>query len=356
MRVETMTLNEERNVTLTAYLQSVQGEFDYIVKRPAILILPGGGYQYCSDREADPVAMAYLKAGYQVFILRYSVKQYATWPNPINDYEQAMECIRSKADEWNLYEDKVAVLGFSAGGHLAGCAATMAKQKPNAAILGYAVTKKETIAQCEPTAPDVVSAVDERTCPCFVFATRNDQVVPVDNSIELMAALAKHGISFESHIYAYGPHGFSTADCSIQYKESVICDRAPHWVEDSIAWLRDMFGEFGMKCMTKPVCGSHVTSDYDPYLSVDCTFGYLRVCESAKPVMESFLPWLLEHKEMVAKNIGPAAYEFVTKNGVEGAYFMMDTRTLREILHNAKYTEEQIEQMNHQLNQLKNDR
>ena len=96
MKTEIITLSKERNVTLTAYIQNVKGEFRNISKRPAILILPGGGYQYCSDREADPVAMPYLKAGYQVFILRYSVKEHAVWPNPLNDYEQAMELIRSK--------------------------------------------------------------------------------------------------------------------------------------------------------------------------------------------------------------------------------------------------------------------
>ena len=127
MKTEIITLSEERNVTLTAYTQNVKGEFRNISKRPAILILPGGGYQYCSDREADPVAMPYLKAGYQVFILRYSVKEHAVWPNPLNDYEQAMELIRSNHEKWGLYQDKVAVLGFSAGGHLASSAATMAK-------------------------------------------------------------------------------------------------------------------------------------------------------------------------------------------------------------------------------------
>ena len=70
MKTEIITLSKERNVTLTAYIQNVKGEFRNISKRPAILILPGGGYQYCSDREADPVAMPYLKAGYQVFCQR----------------------------------------------------------------------------------------------------------------------------------------------------------------------------------------------------------------------------------------------------------------------------------------------
>ena len=93
MEREFITLHEDRNVTLTAYVQAVGGEFGGIPKRPAVLILPGGGYQMCSDREADPIAFPYLKAGYQAFILRYSVGKDSVWPNPMNDYEEAMEQI-----------------------------------------------------------------------------------------------------------------------------------------------------------------------------------------------------------------------------------------------------------------------
>ena len=73
MKSDTIVMNRERNVTLTACIQEADGEFGFS-KRPAMLVLPGGGYAMCSDREADPVAAAYLKAGYQVFILRYTVK------------------------------------------------------------------------------------------------------------------------------------------------------------------------------------------------------------------------------------------------------------------------------------------
>lgn len=72
-----------------------------------------------------------------------------TWPNPLNDYEQAMTLIRSHADTWHIYEDKIAVIGFSAGGHLATAAATLAQNRPNAAILGYAVTSQHVQA-CNP--------------------------------------------------------------------------------------------------------------------------------------------------------------------------------------------------------------
>ena len=109
MKQEIIQLNQERNVYLTAYTQPVGGKFEHVLKRPAVLVLPGGGYQYCSIREADPVTFAYLKAGYQAFVLNYSVAEHQTWPNPLEDVEQALEMIRTRED-WNVYEDKVAVV------------------------------------------------------------------------------------------------------------------------------------------------------------------------------------------------------------------------------------------------------
>ena len=164
MKVEKIVLNEAREVSLTAYLLDTGGEFRNICKRPAVLILPGGGYKFCSEREADPVAMPYLKAGYQAFILRYSVGKHSVWPNALQDYEQAMEMIRTKAEEWKIFSDKIAVIGFSAGGHLAAAAATMSKNRPNAAILGYPVTGSD-VKGCCATAPDTISCVDKNTCP-----------------------------------------------------------------------------------------------------------------------------------------------------------------------------------------------
>lgn len=354
MNIEKIVLNGERNVTLTAYIQETGGRFDYIEKRPGMLIIPGGGYQYCSEREADPPAMAFLKAGFQVFILQYSIGKDAAWPNPLNDYEAAMELIQSKEEEWKVYKDKIAVLGFSAGGHLAACGATMAEHRPAAAVLGYAVTLGDMVKNCEETAPDVVSAVDRHTCPCFVFATRDDSVVPIENSLEFVTALAKNGVSFETHIYAYGPHGFSTGDTSVQYKDSRLCSRAPRWTEDSIAWLRDVLGDFGEKTMTAPVCPKHVTGDYDDYLSLECTLGYLRHCEKAAPVMEPFLKWLEENRQQVADHIGPAAGEITRREGIEGFWLMTDKRTLREILGNTDLSLEDQESLRKGLEKIEN--
>ncbi len=344
MRVEQIVLNEKRNVTLTVYLQEVGGEFRNVVKRPAMLVLPGGGYQMCSDREADPVAMPYLKAGYQVFILRYSVRADAVWPNPLEDYEQAMELIRSRAEEWNLYADKVAVIGFSAGGHLAAAAATMAKNRPNAAILGYAVTS-EDVKGCNKTAPDTICEVDFDTCPCFLFATRTDNVVPIANSIRFMEALDQYGIAFESHIYSHGPHGFSTCDTSVQHKDTVISSRVPNWVADSISWLKDVFGDYGDGEMTKPVCPVHVNGDHEPFLSADCTFGRLM----SNPQSKAILDVLMAQMQKAGSQAAETGMEMN-----EDMAAMVNKMTLRDMLAFGNTPVSIIEQLDEQLKQIPN--
>lgn len=240
MILKEIILNKERGVRLTAMIQKVGGEFNLFAKRPAVLVIPGGGYQFCSDREAEPVGFCYLKAGFDVFILRYSVGKDAVWPNPLRDYESAMRYIRIHADEWHIDTERIAVVGFSAGGHLAGAAAAISEIKPAAAVLGYPVLRKDTASEWETTAPSIIDAVDEKTCPCFLFGARTDDVVPVQNILDMLNALNAHDVPFECHIYAYGPHGFSTADESLQPRETVMTERIRGWVDDSIGWLREI--------------------------------------------------------------------------------------------------------------------
>ena len=241
-----LILSEERNVSLTAYIQPVGGEFWKMTKRPAIVILPGGGYHYCSDREADPVAFPYLQAGYQAFILRYTVgsddeQSDHVLENALKDYEQAVDTIIAHAEQWHVDTDRIAVIGFSAGGHLAACAATMAKIRPRAAILGYPVTS--TVLKYVKSAPDPCAEVDEKTCPCFIFASRNDGTVPIQDSLSFLNALNAKGIPFETHIYSYANHGFSTCEPQLNNRDWC-CNRTPNWVHDSIEWLRETVGDF----------------------------------------------------------------------------------------------------------------
>lgn len=264
MKVHELILNETRNVKFSAWIQDVGGEFGKLDKRPAILILPGGGYSFCFDREAEVVAAHYMKAGFQVFILRYSTGEHKDWPNPLIDYEQAMELILSKADEWHVQNCKIAVLGFSAGGHLAACAATKGKHRPNAVILGYAALSQETADMCQPGMPSPINDVDDATCPFFLFATRNDNIVPVQDTVDFEKALLAKGIMFESHIYAYGTHGFSTGETYLNAAK--MCSRVPNWVQDSIEWLEDVFGSLLPDGFSSPACPGKVSGDWEKNL------------------------------------------------------------------------------------------
>lgn len=345
MKMEQIVLNQDRNVTLTCYLQGVGGEFPNIVKRHAILVLPGGGYQMCSDREADPVALVYAQAGFQTFILRYSLREKAVWPNPLEDYENAMELIRNNAEQWNLYEDKIAVIGFSAGGHLAAAAATIARNKPNAAILGYAVTEESTAKACLPTAPDLVSQVDEHTCPCFLFATRTDNVVPISNTMRFSDALEQNGVMFESHIYAYGPHGFSTADSSVLTPGTQLSSRANRWVSDSVSWLRDIFGDFGDGALTVPACPVRLNDNHEPFCSVRCTMGHLMANSQARAVLT---PMMQSARVRMAENHGEQ------RTSVGDISTIAASMTLLDALNYGRVPKEVIEQLDTQLRKIPN--
>ena len=337
MRHEMLTLNEERNVTLECYLQEVTGRAARTPKRPAIVILPGGGYHYCSDREADPVAAAYGHYGFQTFVLRYSVGEHRIWPNPLNDFDQAMALIRDRAEEWGIYPDKIAVIGFSAGGHLAAAAATMSRNRPNAAILAYPAAGAD-IKNCNLTAPDTTRFVNEDTCPCFLFATRTDELVSVDNTIEFTAALSKANVSFESHIYAYGPHGVSVCNSAVQDMTIPICSRLPRWVGDSVEWLKDVLGDFSAGEMTQPRCGHYFTADCEPTLSAGCTLGYLLKKPQA---MELLLPMVRQ----VTTGMGTPA---------EALLDCVQKLTLRAVMQFARFPEEVIDRVDAQLRKIPN--
>lgn len=294
MEIKNIKLDHNSKAVLTAYLHQQSEEFQTVDKRPAVLILPGGGYYMCSDREADPVAFHYLNAGYQVFILRYSVGVGTIWPQPFEDYEESMRFIRSEAENFRIYADKIAVIGFSAGGHLAACAASMGNNRPNAAILGYPVITGECVATFLKDAPDAADAVDERTCPCFLFAGCNDTTVPVSNVVKMMEALAKYEITFESHIYAYASHGFSTCGSDLGVDDAQVCSRTSHWMNESIEWLKDIFGDFGDRIMTEPRCGAKINGNYAPSYNLDCTVNFLMKNDTVKHLLAPYFTPMLE--------------------------------------------------------------
>ena len=343
MKYEVITINKKRKVTLTAMLQEVGGEFRGISARPAVVVIPGGGYRFCSDREADPVAAVYLKAGYHVFILRYSVGEDAVWPTPLTDYEEAMATIDARADEWHVLKNKIAVVGFSAGGHLAGAAAALAERRPAAAILGYAVLRRETAQELGLTMPGIAENVDEKTCPCFLFATRTDSVVPIQNTLDMMNALNRFQIAFECHIYGYGPHGFSTGDPSIQGLETVFPRRAENWVDDSIAFLRDLFGDFGPQGMTEPRLRAHVNDDAMAWLSLDCSIARIFGNPEARRVLSSTIGKMRER-------IVPFAPEMSFEDMMQA----LGKMTLRELLSERGIDTDRFDELNAALHKIPN--
>ena len=340
MKAETIVLNEQRNVTLTAYLQEVDGEFGFS-RRPVMLVLPGGGYAMCSDREADPVAMAYLKAGYQTFILRYSVGEHKAWPNPLNDYEQAMELIESKADEWHLDTSRINAVGFSAGGHLCACAATIAKHKPAAAILVYPAILKDICDLCQPGMPQPNEHVTAETSPCFVVACRDDRTVDVKNALLMELALAEKGISFESHIYSFGGHGFSTAEDWINAQS--VSERVPNWVADSIGWLQELQGKFTRSGFTEPTAQPSMNADAAPVLSINCSITHLRKQSNAA---QAVLKPMFDGIQAVANAKG---FPF------EGLMVAIGNNTAKEIMESVQVDANVIQEIDRKLHALVNE-
>ena len=231
--------------------------------RPAVVILPGGGYEYCSQRESEPVVMQFLAAGYQAFVLEYSVMEQARDWHPMQDAARALAWVRKNAADLNTDPDRIAVCGFSAGGHLAASTAILwdaepvqqalggdrGLNRPNAVILGYPVITSgafahqgsiDRVAGDNPALRQTFS-LEQRVRPglppFFIWHTVADELVPVENSMLLAAALRKNQVPFELHLFAGGHHGMSLCTAEVH-------DANPHnahWFALCREWLDDVF-------------------------------------------------------------------------------------------------------------------
>ena len=265
-KIERVQLFEEKpNVTLTSYIAGTSSEMPFNNKRKAILVIPGGGYGFCSDREGEPIAQYYLAMGFNSFVLNYSVHTKtteATWPAPLMDASAAMKYIRDHAEEFHIDPDYVFVVGFSAGGHLAAALGTLwsddeiertlgfekGYNRPTGMILSYPVISggeyahRGSFDNILSERKDVPEAIEELslenrvsadTVPAFIWSTRPDRTVPVQNSILFALALADHDIPFEMHIYPKGGHGASLGNAIVGSGLHSISG----WIDDSIRWM-----------------------------------------------------------------------------------------------------------------------
>lgn len=301
MKTEVIQLYEDRNdVTLTTYILQDSPELLAGKERPAVLICPGGGYFYCSDREAEPVALKFASMGYHAFVLRYStycgetkrmpnlakpipVNENCKYPNALREIGEAMRIIREHAKTWLVDMDKIAVCGFSAGAHNAAMYATHWQEevisgyfqeekemfRPAALILGYVLSDyvymKEAmkdfnsmnrryfegaamayLGEADPSEEilDQVSPARHVTGdmpPTFLWATAEDSLVPVQHSLCMSYALAEKNIPFELHIFEKGSHGLALADQSSARTQGQINSDAAKWAELAGNWLEKRF-------------------------------------------------------------------------------------------------------------------
>lgn len=238
--------------------------------RPAVVICPGGGYIAISSRESAPVAEPFFAAGYNVFILNYSIKEKAKDFRPLCQLAATVHHIRSHAEDLLTIPDKIAVMGFSAGGHLAASLGVLYNKpkflaaygqthhiRPDAMVLGYPVitaddeysqiTSIEHVSGAKKGTDayrwfDLTDHVDSTTPPTFLWHTAQDQVVPVENSLLFSMALSRHKVPFECHILPEGPHGMSV--CTNEVCNDYIQCYDPYnarWVQWSIQWLSKQF-------------------------------------------------------------------------------------------------------------------
>ena len=196
----------------------------------------------CSDRVAEPIALAFASKGFAAFVLRYTVGSGKCFEMPFADVNEAMEIIHANAEEWAVNKEKIASIGFSAGGHLCAALSTMGNIRPNASILVYPCILESISKILAFPVPSLEDKVDENTPATFITAAFEDTCVPIKNSIAYAAALENAGVPFEIHIFEKGYHGYSLADCTVYSKaEEEYCAHLQCWFDLCIKWLNKRF-------------------------------------------------------------------------------------------------------------------
>ncbi len=248
------------------------------VRRGAVIACPGGGYAMLSRTEGEAVALAFAGQGYQTFTLHYRTGERAAWPNPLVDAAQAVAYVRAHADEWRIDPDKIAVAGFSAGGHVAAALGTMWPRadvqaaagadggaiRPNALILGYPALSmridrgsQEILELLGPGRPveevfaetETADFVGPHTPPTFLWTIFDDGAIPVEQGLTFCERLAAHEVPFELHTFAHGEHASSLGTAVTAFGGTEYPHTA-HWFELCCEWLR---GQFGAPALVGPV-------------------------------------------------------------------------------------------------------
>jgi acetyl esterase/lipase len=222
----------EDNPTITVYMPpNTTGPMT------AVIVAPGGGYRALSmNKEGRLPANYFNSLGIAAFVLKYRLGPKYHHPIELGDMQRAIRIVRSRASELHIAPDRIGVMGFSAGGHLAATASTLfdrgnvsekdpidrVSSRPDFAILGYPVitltepwthqgSKTNLLGEnADATlvrSMSMETRVTKETPPTFLFHTNADTTVPVENSIYYFLALRKAGVQAEMHVFKDGPHG-----------------------------------------------------------------------------------------------------------------------------------------------------
>ena len=266
MQAKRISLNEEYG--FGGYLDCMLLDYPFDIpmdwSRPAVIVVPGGGYGMTSKREGEIVAAEFFARGYQAFVLWYEVKDDgAYYPRQFLQLASAIDYVKRHAKEFSVKPDSVFAVGFSAGGHLVGSVAT--GYQDASAIAGKALDAAPTaVGLCYPvinyeighaeTYENVIGpregeekarlieklsldkAVTDKTPPAFIYTTAEDSVVDCRNSLVYAMALAAHKIPYELHVYPQGEHGASTGAVEIT-NEMPHYRRISAWIDDCVSFF-----------------------------------------------------------------------------------------------------------------------
>ncbi|MBC6973637.1 alpha/beta hydrolase [Bacillus sp. CGMCC 1.60114] len=259
---------ENSEAKLYTYFLNNSPEIDSNRKRPTVIICPGGGYEFTSDREAEPIAIRMMAIGFNACVLRYSVHP-ATFPTALLELSMAVSLIRQNAEQWHVDKNKIIVVGFSAGGHLAASLGVFWNRsflseslgisndeiKPNGILLSYPVITSgpyrhkdsftALLGENHDKSLQEVSLenhVSTDTPPTFLWHTYTDEPVPVENSFLFANALLKHKVHLEMHIYPNGIHGLSlgTEETKEKNNEWTIQPEVANWIEMAGRWIKGL--------------------------------------------------------------------------------------------------------------------